>query len=1136
MLNKLSITKKLVLMACVALVPLAYLSTVNVLKTQADIKVTRAEQEGLTLISPLMLMMDDMQKHRGLMNGYLSGKTEQGSKIKEIETKLAVDIQNIQESHLSTGLVSHTDPAWVNFSDKWKEVLKQYDGLKLNAIMVGKDESFAAHTDIINFLIESAVVKADVSGLTLDPVAETYYLMDTAVLKTPVLIETIAQIRGMGVGVLAKNSMTDTERAKLEGLLATVTQTRDRIQHNVSVLSRMNNPNIDKNINTLSESATAIRHLLNSAILKRPALDYDAQRYFEESSKLVAQSYQNYEGLVIELQAALEQRAFEQNAQLYTALAITVLGLGIVLLIVYLVSRDIIGKSNQASQMMNDLVEGKIQLSELQIEPHDELDQVIISASKLNKTITTLVYETKALAAETDKGNLSARGNSNKFEGEYKVLVDSINNTLDGVVLPLNTAAKYVEDISQGKIPAKITQEYKGDFNKIKNNLNQCIDAVQALVADANLLSGAAVQGRLSTRADASRHNGDFRKIVQGVNDTLDAVIIPLNMAAQYVSDISKGQIPAKITDHYNGDFNTIKDNLNQCIDAVNALVADADMLAHAAVEGRLSSRADTHQHNGDFRKVIEGLNGTLDAVVKPLTVTSEYLDDIAKGHIPAPITEHYPGDYSLIINNLNTSIDAVNALVADTVALAEAAREGRITVRADLNKHNGDFRKIIEGVNNTLDMIVEPIIAVTEAVETITTAANEISSGNADLSARTEQQASSLEQTAASMEELASTVKQNAENAKQANQLALTASGVAVKGGEVVNEVVATMSAINESAKKIEDIISVIDGIAFQTNILALNAAVEAARAGEQGRGFAVVAGEVRNLAQRSASAAKEIKELITDSVNKTTEGTKLVENAGNTMEEVVSSVQRVADIISEISAASTEQTTGIDQVNQAVTSMDETTQQNAALVEEAAAAAESLVDQANELAGVISQFKLEGHHGGQQFKNVAQKRPAHAHVAPAAQPAKKFSLDDADAAHAKWKTRLIDYMNGRHKEPINHADAASDHKCDLGKWIYGEGKKHSHRKEYRDLREAHAHFHESVGEIVECVAARNIDKAKFLLGGDFAKKSKETHAAITSLSRAIGGSGSAPPLVRPNMARVSQRTGTDDGDWEEF
>jgi methyl-accepting chemotaxis protein len=238
---------------------------------------------------------------------------------------------------------------------------------------------------------------------------------------------------------------------------------------------------------------------------------------------------------------------------------------------------------------------------------------------------------------------------------------------------------------------------------------------------------------------------------------------------------------------------------------------------------------------------------------------------------------------------------------------------------------------------------------------------AKQIAEGNADLSRRTEDQAANLERTAASMEELSATVKQNADNAKQANQLATAASSVAIKGGVAVSEVVATMSAINSSAKKIEDIISVINGIAFQTNILALNAAVEAARAGEQGRGFAVVAGEVRNLAQRSASAAKEIKELITDSVSKTAEGTKQVENAGVTMQEIVSSVQHVADIMGEITAASQEQSIGIAQVNDAISKMDDVIQQNTALVEEAAAA-ESMLEQTDELINAVSVFQLEG------------------------------------------------------------------------------------------------------------------------------------------------------------------------------
>jgi methyl-accepting chemotaxis protein len=304
---------------------------------------------------------------------------------------------------------------------------------------------------------------------------------------------------------------------------------------------------------------------------------------------------------------------------------------------------------------------------------------------------------------------------------------------------------------------------------------------------------------------------------------------------------------------------------------------------------------------------------------------------------------------------------------ILQAVGIAEAVAGGDLTCHIEA-RGSDETARLMRALKRMTDSLVQIVGQVRSGTDTIATASGQIASGNLDLSSRTEQQASSLEETASSMEELTSTVKQNAANARQASQLAVSASDVALRGGAVVSRVIDTMGSIDASAKKIVDIIGVIDGIAFQTNILALNAAVEAARAGEQGRGFAVVASEVRNLAQRSAAAAKEIKTLICDSVEQVDAGSKLVNQAGATMDEVVASVRRVTAVIGEISMASQEQTSGIEQINQAVTQMDTVTQQNAALVEEAAAAAASLQDQAGLLAQVVSTFRL----------NLTAARPA--------------------------------------------------------------------------------------------------------------------------------------------------------------
>jgi len=319
----------------------------------------------------------------------------------------------------------------------------------------------------------------------------------------------------------------------------------------------------------------------------------------------------------------------------------------------------------------------------------------------------------------------------------------------------------------------------------------------------------------------------------------------------------------------------------------------------------------------------------------------------------------------------------SITGPIGEAVKVAQTVAAGGLTSRIEVASKD-ETGQLLQALKDMNDSLVNIVGQVRTGTDTIAAASSQIASGNLELSSRTEQQASSLEETASSMEEMTSTVKQNADNARQANQLAISASEVAVKGGAVVSQVVDTMESINASSKKIVDIIGVIDGIAFQTNILALNAAVEAARAGEQGRGFAVVASEVRNLAQRSAAAAKEIKTLIGDSVEKVDTGAKLVDQAGSTMQAIVESIKSVTDIMGEITAASQEQTSGIEQINQAIAQMDEVTQQNAALVEEAAAAAGALQDQAGSLAQVVSVFKLNLTHTATVAPLHAVRRPA--------------------------------------------------------------------------------------------------------------------------------------------------------------
>ncbi len=377
--------------------------------------------------------------------------------------------------------------------------------------------------------------------------------------------------------------------------------------------------------------------------------------------------------------------------------------------------------------------------------------------------------------------------------------------------------------------------------------------------------------------------------------------------------------------------------------------------LIDAATEGQLDTRIDATNYDGFMKNLGNGINNLMEAVVEPLKEGKRVMTSLAEGDLTQTMSGEFKGEFAELRDAINTS------------------------------------------VTNLLNMVND----INLASGSISSGASEIATGNTDLSQRTEEQASSLEETASSMEEMTSTVRQNADNARTANTLASTASDQASKGGEVVSNAVAAMSEINSSSKKISDIIGVIDEIAFQTNVLALNAAVEAARAGEQGRGFAVVAGEVRNLAQRSAGAAKEIKSLINDSVEKVDEGSKLVDESGKTLEEIVEAVKKVSDIIAEIAAASQEQSSGIEEVNKAISQMDEMTQQNAALVEEAASASESMEEQSKNMIELMRFF-----YTGQQVAAPTQaRRAAPAARSPASRPAVKRKPPASTGGDDEWE-----------------------------------------------------------------------------------------------------------------------------------
>ena len=645
------------------------------------------------------------------------------------------------------------------------------------------------------------------------------------------------------------------------------------------------------------------------------------------------------------------------------------------------------------------------------------LNEINKTLQALYNPLENLIADINMITKEVINGNLNIRADISSHKGEFQKAIQGVNHTLDAVINPLNVAAEYIDKIAHGQTPDKITEEYKGDFNNIKNNLNRCIDSISILVDEIGVAIHAAKDGQLSLRTNPDRTQGVYRKILRGINDTLDAVINPLNVAAEYIDKIAHGQTPDKITEEYNGDFNNIKNNLNRCIDSISILVDEIGVAIHAAKEGQLSLRTDPDRTQGVYRKMLRGVNDTLDAVISPLNVAAEYIDRIAHGQTPDKITEEYKGDFNNIKNNLNRCIDSISILVDEVGIGINSAKEGKLTQKTNPDRTSGVYRKILRGINDIFDGFIAPVNEVEKslqqlakgdlsikmkgdykgdyaiikdnfnktvaelgeliahvvlATDLVVNGATQITDASQSLSQGATEEASSIEEISSAMAQLGAQIKVNAENAANANRLTVDTRTTAEKIGQQTKNMVNAMMKIMESSKHISKVIKVIDDIAFQTNLLSLNASVEAARAGRHGKGFAVVASEVKNLATRSSIAAKETESMIAQSLNDAQNGVKISTETAESLGNIIDSVIKVTDLVSEIATASNEQAQGVSQVNVGLQQIEKVTQQTTANAEQSASSAEDLTGQAHNLQKMLTGFHLNGQ------KEIAAKKMA--------------------------------------------------------------------------------------------------------------------------------------------------------------
>jgi methyl-accepting chemotaxis protein len=636
--------------------------------------------------------------------------------------------------------------------------------------------------------------------------------------------------------------------------------------------------------------------------------------------------------------------------------------------------------------------------------------------------------EIERVNLQVTQGKLNERIDLSKLTGDMQELGTGVNKMLDAIISPLFVAADYVDKISKGHIPAKITDHYAGDFNTIKDNLNTCINELNGLCEDIRGMSTQHDLGEIDVKINEQRYQGSYLDIAKGINDMVAGHISVKRKAMQVVKAFGEGDFDAPL-EEFPGKKAFINETIELMRVNLKGFIAEMNMMSHDHETGEIDTVIDANSFKGDFNLMANGVNNMVRGHISVKKQAMECFKQFGEGNMDANIPE-LPGKKKFINETIEQVRANIKALIADVNMLAEAAFEGRLDVRANTAKHKGDFNKIVQGFNDTLDGIIIPI---NEAVEVLNlveqgdltrniagdyqgqlgnfkdtvnntiaklshtiaevissadqlgNASEQISATSQSLSQSSSEQASGVETTSSSIEQMAASINQNAENAKITDGMAGKANKEAIEGGVAVKQ---TVEAMKDIAAKI----GIIDDIAYQTNMLALNAAIEAARAGDHGKGFAVVAAEVRKLAERSQVAAQEIGKLAETSV-------RTAETAGKLLDEIVPSISKTSDLVQEIAAASQEQSVGVNQVNTAMSQMNQITQQNAAASEELASTAEEMTGQVEQLQELMSFFKISGNEHARNhsygFAKVAAKVEKHKHIPPVSRNKSQAGFD---------------------------------------------------------------------------------------------------------------------------------------------